>query len=232
MQRFYFEAKLWWNLFIDDKDFFHQISHVLRSLIWDLITVFNWDSFDYIYEIVEITKKWIKLSLKEKIKNTKDNNLTVNLFQSVPNKYEKIEYILQKWVEIGIRNFTFYQSERSQKLVINDKKIDRFKFIIKESLEQCGGNIMPELNFVNKINFKDLVWDKIACHTKIGNSISLKDYQISNNLVNVFVWPEWWFSDREILEFQNNWAQIINFWERILRTETTWIVLWFHLLNK
>ncbi|HBA45209.1 TPA: hypothetical protein DEG21_03085 [Patescibacteria group bacterium] len=34
-------------------------------------------------------------------------------------------------------NFTFFNSERSQKLVINDKKIERFNFIIKEALEQC-----------------------------------------------------------------------------------------------
>lgn len=232
MQRFYFEIPLWGDLFIEDKDFFHQISHVLRSVIWDLIAIFNWDSYDYVYEISEITKKWIKLSLKEKNKNIKDHDLAINLFQAIPNKYEKIEYILQKWVEIGIKNFTFYSSERSQKLVINDKKIDRFKFIIKESLEQCGGNIFPSLTFMDKLDFKNLAWDKIVCNTKIENSIVLKDFQIKDSAINVFVWPEWGFSDREIGEFQDNWFQIVNFWERILRTETTWTVLGFHLLNK
>lgn len=232
MQRFYYDIKLWSDLIIEDKDFFHQISHVLRSLISDEIMIFNGDSYDYIYEIKEITKKWIKLSLKEQIKNKKDNELVINLYQATPNKYEKIEYILQKWVEVGIRNFIFYPSERSQKLVINDKKIERFKFIIKESLEQCSGNILPTLTFLYKLDLSSIKWDKIVCHTKTENSINLKDFKISTNLINAFVWPEWWYSDKEITNFLDNWSQIINFWERVLRTETTGVVLGFYLLNK
>lgn len=223
---------LGYDLLIDDKDFFHQVSHVLRSLIWDEIIIFNWDSYEYVYEIKEITKKWIKLSLKEKIKNIKDSNLSLNLFQAMPNKYEKIEYILQKWVEIGIRNFIFFYWERSQKLVINEKKVERFNYIIKESLEQCGWNILPKINFVSKLDLALISWEKLVFHTKTEKSIQLRDLQISNNEINLFVWPEWGFSDREISNFQNNSFKIVNFWERVLRTETTWIVTSFYLLNK
>lgn len=232
MQRFYYDIKLWTDLTIDDKDFFHQISHVLRSVIWDGIMIFNWDSYDYFYKITEIAKKGIKLSLQEKIKNKKDSDIVINLYQVTPNKYEKIEYIIQKWVEIGIRNFIFYSSERSQKLVINEKKIERFKFIIKESLEQCGWNIMPSLIFLNKPDFQLIKWYKIVCHIKIEDSINLKNFKISKDLINIFVWPEWGYSDKEISNFQDNWSQIINFWERVLRTETTGIVLGFFLLNR
>lgn len=232
MQRFYFEIELWENITIDDKDFFHQISHVLRSVIWDKVNLFNWDSYDYIYSISEIKKNQINLKFCEKIKNNKDADLILNLYQSIPNKYEKVEYILQKWVEIGIRNFIFFQSERSQKLIINEKKLDRFKFIIKESLEQCGWCILPEIRFISKLDLWKINWEKIVCHTNMIDSIDFKKYKIDSGIINLFIWPEGWFSEKEISDLKYNWAQIINFWERVLRTETTWVVVGFYFLNR
>lgn len=69
----------------------------------------------------------------------------------MPNKYEKIEYILQKGVEIGITRFVFFRSDRSQKLLITPAKIERFESIAREALEQCGGVVMPEIVWNEKI---------------------------------------------------------------------------------
>ncbi|EKE26913.1 MAG: hypothetical protein ACD_4C00124G0002 [uncultured bacterium (gcode 4)] len=230
MQRFYFDMILWKDLLIDDKDFFHQISHVLRSRIGDEIILFNWDSSEYVYSVSEINKKWINLELKSIYENNSDPKNILNLYQALPNKYEKIEYIIQKWVEIWISKFIFWNSERSQKLTINDKKIERFNYIIKESLEQCHWNKKPDLIFLDKINFSWVEWEKLVCHTKMTKYWE-SEFKDSHKEINLFVWPEWGFSDKEIEEFEKNWAQFINFWERVLRTETVWIVVGFSILN-
>lgn len=229
MQRFYQNIELKKDLFIEDKDFFHQISHVLRSKLWDKIILFNSTGFDYIYSISEITKKWIILKLEDKIENNRDLKIAINLFQALPNKYEKIEYILQKWVEVWISNFTFFNGERSQKLAINDKKIERFNFIIKEALEQCWWDKLPQISFVDKIDFTKIKWQNLVCHTKINESLNLPKIKNTQNEFNIFIWPEGWFSDKEIENFTKNNSTIINFWERILRTETTSSVLGFYL---
>jgi RsmE family RNA methyltransferase len=39
----------------------------------------------------------------------------------------------------------FFRANRSQKLVISDKKVERLNKIIKEAAEQCGRNIIPGL---------------------------------------------------------------------------------------
>jgi 16S rRNA (uracil1498-N3)-methyltransferase len=62
----------------------------------------------------------------------------VSLYQALPNKYEKIEYILQKGVEVGISKFVFFRSDRSQKLLLSPAKIERFAAIAREAVEQCG----------------------------------------------------------------------------------------------
>ncbi len=69
----------------------------------------------------------------------------------MPNKIEKIEYILQKGVEVGIRKFVFFRSERSQKLVLTDAKKIRLITIAREALEQCGGLVMPDIEFYDQI---------------------------------------------------------------------------------
>lgn len=236
MQRFFFDIPLWEkNLFIEDKNFFHQISHVLRSLISDELALFNWDGHDYFYKISEISKKWVKLELSYKNINTKDPKIKINLYQALPNKYEKIEYIIQKWTEIWINSFIFFPSERSQKLVINDKKIERFRFIIQEALEQCWWCHFPEIGFVSKLNISKVEWDKLVCHTKLKiENWKLKNEKLNidwENAINIFVWPEWGFSEQEIKDMLDNWTNIINFWERILRTETVWIALGFYILQ-
>ena len=231
MQRFYFKIDLGNEVTIDDKDFFHQVSHVLRSRLDDEIVLFNWDWIEYQYEISGITKKWIDLKFVGKYQNEADIWLGLNLYQALPNKYEKIELIIQKWTEIGISRFVFFNSERSQKLVINDKKIERFNFIIKEALEQCGWNRMPELIFIDDLDISMIDWKKIVCHTDpVGNEYFRSD-TAKDEIINLFVWPEGWFSDKEIWEFKKNGYKMVNFWNRVFRTETTGILAGFYLIN-
>jgi RsmE family RNA methyltransferase len=56
----------------------------------------------------------------------------------MPNKLEKLEYIIEKGVEVGVRKFVFFRSDRSQKLILSDAKKSRLIAIAREALEQCG----------------------------------------------------------------------------------------------
>jgi 16S rRNA (uracil1498-N3)-methyltransferase len=69
----------------------------------------------------------------------------ITLYQALPNKHEKIEWIIQKSVEVGIQKIVFFRSERSQKLVITDAKKERYQHIMQEALEQCGGLVPMEI---------------------------------------------------------------------------------------
>lgn len=62
--------------------------------------------------------------------------LNIILVQSLPNKLEKLEFILQKGVETGIDEFIFFPADRSQKLALLDKKVDRLEQIVVEAVEQ------------------------------------------------------------------------------------------------
>ncbi len=51
-------------------------------------------------------------------------------------------------MEVGVSEFVFFRSERSQKLIINERKIERFREIVREATEQCGGNRVPTITFL------------------------------------------------------------------------------------
>ncbi len=235
MHRFYNPDFSIWekNINIKDKNFLNQLIKVLRVKNWDKIILFNSiDNFDYLYEISSLEKKNILLSKIEKIEKKQEKNFEINLYQALPNKLSKIELILQKWVEVAIDNFYFFPACRSQKLIISENKKERLKKIIIEAVEQSWQNKIPKLIFLEKNFSLDFPWKNLNLffHTKNNNSKLLKDINIKNyENINIFIWPEWGFSEKEIKNFlEKNFIQIY-LWKNILRTETTWIVVWFFI---
>jgi len=79
-----------------DKHILHQFIKVLKSRIEDQIIVFDGQTnTDYLYKIIKIEKKEIVLEFIDGIQKTAPQK-NISLYQSLPNKYHKIEYILQK----------------------------------------------------------------------------------------------------------------------------------------
>jgi RsmE family RNA methyltransferase len=61
---------------------------------------------------------------------------TTTMLIAMPNKWEKVELIVQKLCEIGIDNIIFRPAERSVIKVWNEKKEERLGKISKEAVEQ------------------------------------------------------------------------------------------------
>lgn len=217
------------NIDIWDSEIYNQITRVLRSRVWDILIFFDGvNLLDHRYRLIEISKKSLRFEYIDAISKSR-LNLNLSLYQALPNKYDKLELILQKWVEVWYSNFYFYRSSRSQKIDITDKKIDRFNKIIVEALEQSYRNIKPNIHFLDDIDISNIEWLNLYFHTKSKDSKILKDIDMLSRDINIFVWPEWWYSDSEINIFSKNKFTHIYLWEWILRAETTGIVVWFYL---
>lgn len=230
MQRFY-KTDLSDNFFINDKNFINQIVKVLRAKEWENFIFFDGKiQKDFIYKLEKIEKNKIFFTKIDEITKNSEINFELNLFASLPNKIEKIEFIVQKATEIGVSNFYFWKSERSQKIFLNENKIERIKKIILEAVEQSGRNKIPEFKIFEKIDLEKIDWKNIFLHTKNENSKNLKDIDFSPK-INIFTWPEWWFSVEEIEFFEEkNWERIY-LWDRILRTETAGIATSFFIIQ-
>ncbi|MDQ7009207.1 MAG: RsmE family RNA methyltransferase [Candidatus Gracilibacteria bacterium] len=248
MQRFYIKSfKKEESFILEDKEISHQLKKVLRIKEGEKVIFFDGlENIDFVYEIVQINNKNIILKLDSKIQKDSELNFELNLFQAMPNKLDKIEYILQKGVEIGYKKFVFYRSERSQKLVISEKKEERLKKIIVEAVEQSGRNFVPEFDLTPSPSPLEERGKNvnIFLHTKNNNSQNLSEFIKNKNSLstegfsplkevrqdlNIFIGPEGGFSDNEVNNCEKNNFSRIHLGNRILRTETAGIVVGFTL---
>jgi 16S rRNA (uracil1498-N3)-methyltransferase len=227
MQRFFVQFPLSIDLHIDEKEMIHQISHVLRMQVGEDIILFDGDGSETRYRIEEITKKYISLRGQERLFPKTEKWKRLVLYQALPNKYEKIEYIIEKGVEVGIQKFVFFRSERSQKLVINENKIIRFRAIAREALEQCGGLVFPEIYFLDSYSNDHIEGISVVLHTENTVGISPKD----SSAITLFVGPEGGWSPKEIEQMNNNGFIFAHIGNRVLRTETAGVVVSFALLE-
>lgn len=229
MQRFYVPFELSVDISITDPDIIHQLIHVLRIGVWEHIVLFSGNGSETEYSIQSINKKLVTLRWQSQRSPNTESNKKISLYQSLPNKYEKIEYILQKWVEIWITRFVFFRSERSQKLILSPKKIERFTHIAREALEQCGGVIFPQIEFLETFPSEQTTDSNIVLDT-LGESTRISSYD-SLQSISLWVWPEGGWSDIERIKMVNNSFIFARFGDRILRTETAGIVVSFGFMN-
>jgi len=236
MQRFYFPnlERGDDNIVIKNPDLLNQLNKVLRAKPWNEFVFFNGeDEIDFIFEIMSIEKREAYFEKKWEIQINSEIDFDLNIIWALPNKIDKIEYIIQKWVEVWVTGFYFFKWERSQKLALSENKIERLNKIIIEATEQSGRSRVPELIIEDNINLEDFKDNEnIIFHTMDDDSSNLKDLKINyNNWINLFVWPEWGFCEEEINIFKQLWFKKVHLGNRILRTETTWVVAGFFLIQ-
>ena len=102
---------------------------------------------DYNCEISEITSDTVYLSLKEKVVCAAEPNIEVTLFQAVP-KMDKLEYIIQKCVELGVSRIVPMLTRRCVSRPDERdfaKKLARLNKIAAEAAKQSGRGIIPQV---------------------------------------------------------------------------------------
>lgn len=234
MQRFFINRPLRETEIFDD-EIFHQITRVLRMKKGDQIILFCGDGVEYLYELTNFSKKSVECVQREKYEPTgRESSKNITLYQSLPNKMEKLEWIVQKNTELGVQKIIFFRSDRSQKLFLSDSKKERIKAISREALEQCGGLFPVEIIFSDE-NLESILKNKNPDEKRLFLHTEWQKTQL-NELVNeekfgIFIGPEGGWSGSEIQEMNENNLIIVHLWWRILRTETAGMCMAFGLNN-
>lgn len=135
----------------------NHIKKVLRAKLGDELKVCNIKNGEnFLCNIENIGVEEIICNIKQKIEEKIESNIEVTVFQGLP-KADKMEYIIQKAVELGVYNITPIEMKRCVvKLDEKDKnkKILRWQKISEVAAKQCGRDIIPQIN--NILNVKKL----------------------------------------------------------------------------
>lgn len=130
-----------------------HIGRSLRMRPGEKITVCC-NKTDYNCEISRITEDTVFLELKEKIVCQAEPNIEVTLFQAVP-KLDKLEYIIQKSVELGVSHIVPVLTKRCiSRPTEKDfaKKLPRLNKIAEEASKQSGRGIITDVSEIISYN--------------------------------------------------------------------------------
>ncbi len=220
--RIYLDKKL--NLDLDlilEKEDAHYLKNVMRLREGDNVFLFNSKDGEFKGEIISSDKKNTKVKLISKIENINKPGKISLIFSLI--KSSKLDYLIQKCTEIGVKSFVPVISEKS---VAKNFNIKRTEKIIKESCEQSNQLFLPAIHEVEKLEKKIKSFDKnsIVFFADINSSNKKIDEVIKNNKNREFyllVGPEGDFSlkERDLLKSMNNCIPI-SLGQNILRSET------------
>jgi 16S rRNA (uracil1498-N3)-methyltransferase len=208
-----------------------HLKTILRAEIGDMISVVT-STNEFNAEIIEIRKEDIICEIVEEIQRNNEATINITLCQGIP-KQTKMESIIQQNVELGVKNFIPLITERTV-VKLNDKdreqkKLERWRKIAKESSKQSKRNIIPTVEDI--VTVKELV-DRLKNEdAEVIVPYELEDMKILKEVLKepkkdyyIIIGPEGGFDIKEIEMFKEIGAHIVTLGKRILRTETAGLV--------
>ena len=209
------------EIVISDSSLLNQWRNVFRFHSGDVVIFLDNSGFEYVSEMILLSKKESILKIIEKNKNDNIPKKDVTLFISLIKK-DNVEWVLQKGTEIGVSCFVPIVSERSEKKNLN---IERSEKIIIEAAEQSGRGELPRL--YETLNFQDALekfdMPMIAFDPKEKDFD--KGYLDRLDKVGVLIGPEGGWTDRELELFEQKNIVVYSLGPQILRAETAYIAI-------
>jgi 16S rRNA (uracil1498-N3)-methyltransferase len=200
----------------------NHIKNVLRLRSNDELVCFDGKGMEYLCSITEIGKDLIKVKVLSSKKIDTEPSVNITLVQALPTS-SKMDFIIQKAVELGVHNIIPIISERT---IAKGSKLDRWRNISKESSEQCGRGIIPEvspvLNFHEFLNISTYFDLKLIPWENEKNLLlkSLLKDSANPKSIALLIGPEGGFSAKEVEAAVKNGFKSVSLGKRILRTET------------
>ena len=207
----------------------HHIN-VLRHKIGDIITV-----NEYVMIVTNISKEKISGNIIEIEEKQEQENTHITLYQAYI-KSDKMEYVVQKAVELGVGSIVPFLSKNCVvKLDTKDKikKVERLNKISVEASKQCNRYDIAlvedvidikDNRFMQELNQNDI---NIFAYEKSENKLkdileNIKEKQINKQMhIGIIIGPEGGFdkTDIDVINKAKNMYEI-SLGDRILRAET------------
>ena len=197
-------------------DDFHYLSNVMRCDLGSIVLLFNENNGEFTAEVTGKNKKTLTLRVIKKSEYLKINNDFELAF--CPPKSQRLDLLIQKCTEIGVKNFQPVISDHTVNRKINLVRIQK---IIKEAVEQSNQIFLPEIR--EPFSFEEyLKKSKRIFFADIQSDINLSEIGKDQNLNgSILIGPEGDFSTKEISALREN-KNCLSFslGPRILRSET------------
>lgn len=201
-----------------------HISKSLRMRVGEPLTVCDEAGFDYACEIAELSPAQVTLRVIEKTATKSEPNVKVTLYQGLP-KSDKMEWIIQKAVELGVSEIVPVATARSiVKLDVKDgqRKQARWQRIADEAAGQSGRGKRPTVAAPLSMAQaeKRLANERTLLFYEGGGQAVAALLGDAPEAVSIVIGPEGGFAPEEVERLCANGAVCATLGPRILRCET------------
>ena len=201
----------------------HYLSAVLRCKAGDTIIITDSTGSVHKARLTSLTRKQATLAIDESCAPIPEPPLDIIVLQGLL-KGERMDLVIQKATELGVRQIIPVITERSQ--LRETRKTERWKKIAEEASRQCGRASIPlieePLNFMMALPggagtdvFGILFWEQE------GSSLSsVLNLFSEKKQIMLCIGPEGGFSEKEARTALDRGFAITSLGRRILRAET------------
>lgn len=206
------------------EDAANHVGRVLRMNEGDALTLFDGSNHIFNAEISAVSKKQISVKIINSSLDDRESRLPIHLGQVI-SRGDRMEFTIQKSVELGVNVITPLWSERCGVKLDGerqDKKIQQWQKIAIAACEQCGRNIIPEIRPIMKLTDWCKEQDgmmKLNLHPRA--SYTLKSLpNIPAEGIRLLIGSEGGLSAEEIAMTEKEGFLEVLLGKRVLRTET------------
>lgn len=207
----------------------NHIRNVLRMKPGEEILVSAQGKLEYRCRIEELGEEEVTAVVLYAMESDLELPADIYLFQGLP-KGDKMEFIIQKAVELGVHEIIPVASRRCVVKLDEKKarnKTARWQGISESAAKQSKRMIVPEIhpvmNFAEALQYAkklDLILVPYELAKGIGHTRELFASIRPGQSVGIFIGPEGGFEEEEIRQAVDAGAMPITLGRRILRTET------------
>ena len=201
----------------------HHLMSVLRAKRGQSIVLFDGTGVEYAAEIIEISKKQVRVLVGQALRVDRESPLKITLYQGLCRQ-ERMDYVIQKAVELGVFRIVPIITERAQVRLTPERllrKMQHWQRIIASACEQSGRTVLPVIE--PPVRWQDGIHIE-AASLKLVCSPWHRELQWSQlqrpTAVQVMIGPEGGLSEEEVATAVENGYQPMCMGPRILRTET------------
>ena len=134
---------------------------VLRLRVGEAVTLFNGDGAEYPGVLESCGGKGATVRLITRLEPARESPLQVHLAQGISSG-ERMDYTLQKAVELGISAIQPLMMRRTLVRLSEDKAIRRrahWQGVVNSACEQCGRNVLPAVAEIEEF----VAWQRGLC---------------------------------------------------------------------